>query len=236
MPYTKLARFYDAIIGDRRDTAAYIGDLIERYQPKTRTILEIACGTGAVLGLLSESYEVEGIERSPNMLAIARKKLPHVKLYRQDMTSFHIDRRFDAVVCVFDSINHLLRFSDWQKVFRRVKSHLNNHGLFIFDVNTPGRLHRLSHSPAWTTPFRKNWQIITVTKGRGELYNWHLQVFEHRRRHDYTLFAETIPELAVPMKRIIASLKPRFKQVRVIDPAGSRPSDRSQRLFFVCNK
>jgi SAM-dependent methyltransferase len=236
MFYTKLARFYDPVIGDRRDTAVYISDLLERYRTGTRTVLELACGTGAVLGLLSESYEVTGLDRSRSMLAIARKKLPHVELYRQNVTSFELNRRFDAVICVFDSINHLTRFTDWQQVFRRVNSHLNDRGLFIFDVNTTGRLRRLSHSPPWTTAFGKNWEIITVAKGRRGIFNWHVRVLEHRRGNDYKLHAETIPELTVPMKRIKAGLKPLFKKLRVIDPEGARPSDRSGRLYFVCQK
>lgn len=236
MSYTTLARFYDPIIGDRRETAAYISDLIQRHHPKTRTVLEIACGTGAILGLLSEYYEVTGLDRSRHMLAIARKKLPHIKLYRQDMTNFHINQRFDTILCIFDSINHLVRFSEWQNVFRHVKSHLSDRGLFIFDVNTPSRLRRLCASSASATPFGKNWQIITVTKGRGAVFNWHLRVLEHRRGNSYQLHTETIPELAVPMRRITASLKPLFKQVRVVDPETLRPSDRSQRLLFVCRQ
>jgi len=234
MSYTKLARFYDPVIGDRRDTVNFIAALIERHQRETRTILEIACGTGAVLGLLSESYEVTGLDRSRNMLAIARRKLPYVKLYRQDMTRFNLNQRFDAILCIFDSINHLVRFADWQKVFRRVKSHLNERGLFIFDVNTPSRLHRLSHSPPWTTPFGKHWEIIAVTKGRGGRFDWHVRVLEHRRRNEYRLHCETIPELAAPQDRIVARLKPVFRSVRVIDPENSRPSRRSERLYFVC--
>lgn len=236
MSYTQLARFYDVVIGDRRDTANFIAALIEHHQPETRTILEIACGTGAVLGLLSESYEVTGLDQSRQMLAIARRKLPHVKLHRQDMRSFRLHRRFDVIICIFDSINHLLRFSDWQKVFRRVESHLNDGGVFIFDVNTIGRLRRLYHSPPWTTEFGRNWEIINVTKGRGDRFDWNLRVLEYLGRNNYRLHTETIPELAVPMKRITASLKQRFKQVRTIDPEGGRPSDRSQRLFFACKK
>lgn len=234
MSYAKLARFYDPVIGDRRAAAAYIGGLIEQHRPRTRTLLELACGTGAVLGVLSESFEVTGLDRSRAMLAIARQKLPHVPLYRQDMTRFRLNQRFDAALCAFDSINHLQRFADWLKLFRRVKAHLNAGGLFIFDVNTSGRLHRLSHSPPWTTPFGKHWEIITVSKGLGDLYNWRIQIFEHRRGNRYELHTETIPELAVPMKRIVASLKRVFKLVRVIDPEGPRPSDQSQRLYFIC--
>ena len=56
---------------------------------------------------LAESYDVTGLDRSQPMIAIARKRLPYIPIFRQDITSFHLDRRFDAIVCAFDSINHL---------------------------------------------------------------------------------------------------------------------------------
>ena len=131
MIYDKFSRFYDLVMGDRSDAARYVTDLIARYNPKTKKVLEIACGTGSILGLLSESYEVTGLDRSGAMLAVARKKLPHVRFFRQDMTRFRIAARFDAIICVFDSINHLLRPAHWWKVFYRVARHLHNDGVFI---------------------------------------------------------------------------------------------------------
>ena len=50
------------------------------------------------------------------MLALARKKLPHIRFYRQNMTSFNIAKQFDAIVCLFDSINHLYLRSILQPV------------------------------------------------------------------------------------------------------------------------
>ena len=82
MIYDKFSRFYDVIMGDRSDAARYVSELIVRYHPKTKTVLEIACGAGSILGLLSQSYDVSGLDRSGAMLAIARKKLPQVRLWR----------------------------------------------------------------------------------------------------------------------------------------------------------
>lgn len=73
MPYEKFYRFYDAVMGDRAAAASYIGALIDYHRPIARSVLEIACGTGTILGLLSESYEVTGLDRSRKMLAIARE-------------------------------------------------------------------------------------------------------------------------------------------------------------------
>src|SRR6266581_41583 len=39
-------------------------ELIERHHPEARTILELACGTGAILEQLQRDYEVVGLDVS----------------------------------------------------------------------------------------------------------------------------------------------------------------------------
>jgi SAM-dependent methyltransferase len=234
MPYNQFARFYDLVMGDRSQAANFTRSLIARYQPNAKTVLEIACGTGSILGFLADTYEVTGLDRSRNMLALARKKLPHIRFYRQSMTNFRIANQFDAIVCVFDSINHLLDFGEWKRVFRRVALHLNHGGLFVFDVNTLGKLRRLTNGPVWSREFDRDVVIIKVTGGRRGIFDWDVKIFEHLKRDEYKLSHETIRELAVPHERILTALRERFRQVKAIDPGGSRPSDQSERLYFVC--
>ncbi|HEY1235545.1 MAG TPA: class I SAM-dependent methyltransferase [Candidatus Binatia bacterium] len=233
MTYDKFSRFYDLIMGDRSDAARFLTDLIARYHPKAKTVLEIACGTGSILGRLSESYAVTGLDRSGAMLAIARKKLPHVGFIRQDMTRFRIAQRFDAIVCVFDSINHLLRPAAWRRVFHRVAGHLNDNGIFIFDVNTSGKLQRLAEAPAWEKWFGRDLAIIKVSAQRSGLFEWDVKVFEHETRQRYKLLHERIRELALPKRQILESLRRSFRQVKALDPFGFKPSDQSERLYFV---
>jgi SAM-dependent methyltransferase len=233
MTYDKFSRFYDLVMGNRSDAARYVTELIARYHPKTKTVLEIACGTGSVLGLLSQSYDVAGLDRSGAMLAIARKKLPHVRFFRQDITRFRIASRFDAIICVFDSINHLLRPADWWKVFNRVARHLNEDGVFIFDVNTFGKLQRLAEGPAWEKWFGRDLAIIKVNARRDGRFEWDVKIFEHELRQRYRLLHERIPEIAVPKRQILKSLRRDFKQVKALDPFGFRASDQSERLYFV---
>jgi hypothetical protein len=152
------------------------------------------------------------------------------------MTRFSIAKKFDAIVCVFDSINHLVRFGEWKKVFRRVALHLNDNGLFVFDVNTIGKLRRLAEDPLWSREFDRDLVIIKVTAGRKGIFDWNVKIFEHQKKDEYKLFHETISELALPHKRILTALRDHFKKVKVIDPGGARPSDQSERLYFVCKK
>ena len=234
MSYDKFSRFYDRIMGDRSEAVKYIAGLIERHRPEAKTVLEIACGTGGILGILSASYDITGLDSSRPMLAIARKKLPHVRFFRQNMTSFRIPPRFDAIVCVFDSINHLLRFADWCKVFRRVALHLKDDGVFIFDINTVGKLQRLVKGPAWERWIGHDLAIIKVTGGRQGLFEWDVKIFERQNRNSYRLFHEKISEIVFPKQRIVSSLRSHFKEVKALDPFGAKASDRSERLYFVC--
>ena len=223
-------------MGDRSEAANFTRSLIERHKPGAKTILEIACGTGTILGFLADTYEVAGLDRSRQMLALARKKLPHIRFYGQGITDFRIARQFDAIVCVSDSINHLLSFGEWKKVFRQVALHLNPAGLFVFDVNTAGKLRRLAKGPVWSREFDRDLVIIGVTGGRRGIFDWNVKIFEHRKRNDYKLSQETIRELALPQKRVLNALRDHFRKVKVIDPGGAPPSDQSERLYFVCKK
>src|SRR5277367_1472832 len=118
--YEIFGKFYDAVMGDGSESAKRVADLLRVSRPGARKVLELGCGTGSILKHLQESYEVSGLDLSTRMLSIARKKVPRAKLSRQDMVDFQIDEQFDAVLCVYDSINHIRRFSDWKKVFARV--------------------------------------------------------------------------------------------------------------------
>src|SRR5690242_21530876 len=136
--YDPLARHYDAVAGDGAAEAAFIHDLIRQrrlIEPgRAATLLDVACGTGAIAASLASGYpggyQVSGLDISPGMLAVAQAKLPAgTPLYQADMTSFRLDARFDAVVCAYQGVNHLLSFPAWESFFRCVYEHLNAGGV-----------------------------------------------------------------------------------------------------------
>jgi SAM-dependent methyltransferase len=232
--YQKLDRFYDDAMGDRTEMASSIRRLIRQHKPKARTLLELACGTGAILKILARYYDVAGLDLSPEMLAIARKKLPHVRFYRKDMVSFDFGKTFDVVICVFDSINHVLKFTDWRKIFRNARRHLEPNGLFLFDINTEAKLQRLINAPTWVHKFGVNLEFINVTHDRRGIANWNIRVFEHRRGNKYGLFEEDIKEISFSVNKIKAALRKQFATVKVVDASGRKPSRKADRLYFIC--
>ena len=60
-------------------------DILERRHGRVATLLDVACGTGAITAPLSRAYQVSGLDITPGMLAVARAKLPgDVPLYLAD--------------------------------------------------------------------------------------------------------------------------------------------------------
>ncbi len=199
-PYAVYGHFYDAT-QCRPDGAQYL-HLLRRHHPAARSLLEIACGTGSHLAALAAHYDVEGLDNSRTMLSYARKRLPRVALHCQDMAGFSLKGRFDAIVCPYDSINHLLGFRDWRRTFRAAKRHLNPKGVFIFDVNTEYRLRSLSRSPPWAKGFGDNYLIMTISMTPSDIAEWDTKVFERERASSYRLHHEVIRERAFAHERV----------------------------------
>jgi SAM-dependent methyltransferase len=233
--YDVFAPFYDAVQGDRAEHARYLRSLIRKHAPRARTVLELACGTGSILKRLWTHYEVTGLDLSEEMLEIAAEKVPGVPLFRGDMTSFDLAERFDVVLCVYDSINHLLRFDEWKAVFARAHEHLNDGGVFVFDINTMRKLSDFiptSPLPVWFGD--GNLIVIDVTNGGRGVAVWEIRIFEHVGDSRYRLHAEDIREISFPPERIRTALEKLFSSVWIYDAQRSRPSAKSERLHFVC--
>lgn len=75
--------------------------------------------------------------------------------------------------------------------------------------------------------------IIDVTALPRGTSNWNVKLFEHLNSSRYALHEEDIVEVSFPLPKIVAALRAQFIKVRVIDPDRSRPSAKSERLFFT---
>jgi len=134
------SRYYDLLYQDKDYIAevGYIDNLIKNYSRKTKTILDLGCGTGKHDNLLCDKgYVVHGVDISQEMLDIAetRRKGKENKLTFgcSDITQLNINKKFDAVVSLFHVMSYQNTNADLDRVFTSVKSHLNEGGLFIFD-------------------------------------------------------------------------------------------------------
>jgi SAM-dependent methyltransferase len=235
--YDTLARFYDDVIGRTFDSNGYIIDVLDEMgvRPGAK-VLELGCGTGSILNDLRHRYNVTGMDISAEMIKIARKKVPQGKFYEGDIRNFSLNERFDAVLCIYDTINHIVSFSDWKKIFRNVYEHLNERGVFIFDVNTINKLEYLAFIKTYFYEFGKNYLVINVKKLKKNIYSWELNIFENIKGDNYKLVKEEVPEAVFKINDIKAELKKNFIVKRTFTETTDKPSDNSDRVYFVCRK
>ena len=234
-PYDIIGQFYDEVMGDQADVARQIRKFIVERNPKARSVLELACGTGALMKQLSRHYEVTGLDKSSVMLALAHHKFRHIKLHQMDMVDFKVADKFDVIICMNDTINHLLKFSAWKKLFASVARHLNSGGIFIFDINTEYKLRELSITPPILHEFNSNLLIIDVQRHK-ILYEWNLRIFEHDAENRYIRHEETLYQQAFPTNRIREALFVKFKRIKIFDLDRPRITPSSERLYFVATK
>jgi SAM-dependent methyltransferase len=222
-PYDSLARHYDAVTGDSATESNFIDRIIKHECSRAATLLEVACGTGGIIAPLAARYQVSGLDISPGMLAVAREKLPEgTALYVADMSRFELNVTFDAIVCVYHGINHLLDFSDWESFFDCAYRHLNYGGVLI---------------PQTVQQFGDNYLLIRVRPSGKVLFDWDINVFELQPGGRYILLKEVIRTASFPCDMIRKALGERFSSVSTIDSGGSVvDEDNEHRTWFVCTK
>jgi ubiquinone/menaquinone biosynthesis C-methylase UbiE len=138
--YREFAKVYDKFmeLADYDEWHDFVSYVIEGNNPGGKTLLDLGCGTGEVLKKFLEEYECTGVDISEDMLLVTREKLndlgKDVPLLCQDMKELSLDKKYDIVISLFDTVNHLVSIGDLEKLFERIKIHLNTKGIYIFDV------------------------------------------------------------------------------------------------------
>lgn len=103
--YTTQAELYD--IAFSWDTSEEVDWLLQRLGRDCAPLLEPACGSGRMLAAFAErGVEAVGIDLSPTMVEIARKRLGSLpaNALEADMTDFDLGRTFGGAICPIDSL------------------------------------------------------------------------------------------------------------------------------------
>lgn len=134
--FDELAPYYDAYLTDKdyRRESRRLEAIARRYgRSRGRTWLDVGCGTGRHLVHLQQHYAVAGIDLSPAMLRIARRRLPRVPLEVGDVRTFRLGRRFDVVSCLFGVLGHIKSERDLRQAFARIAAHLAPGGVALVE-------------------------------------------------------------------------------------------------------
>ncbi|MER3496462.1 MAG: hypothetical protein C4320_06565, partial [Armatimonadota bacterium] len=108
------------------------------FTPKR--LLDIACGTGTMAEMLrKEGFQVTGVDISPPMIEVARRKATKRKSQNRyevgDARTFDLGEEFDAAYSWFDSLNNIIEPAGLFAAFQRAFAHIRSGGSWIFDLN-----------------------------------------------------------------------------------------------------
>ncbi len=134
--YKNFAKYYDSIYKwkDYKSESEKIRAFIKEYKTsRGKEMLDAACGTGNHIQYLKKYFNITGLDIDRDMLGIARKKYPGIKLLRGDMRTFKLNRQFDVIVCLFSAIGHLKTYSNLEKAIRNFSFHLKPGGVMIVE-------------------------------------------------------------------------------------------------------
>lgn len=129
--YDYLAYYYDALLSNEEDLLLWLKEI---EKEDFHSVLELASGSGLMAKLLkNRGYDVVASDMSFSMKEAAKKNFDGEYLLL-DMRDFNLDRKFDLILCICDSINYL-EFEDLSMFFKNVYLHLNSNGRLIFDMH-----------------------------------------------------------------------------------------------------
>lgn len=139
--YTTFSQLYDSVMDNYDYDRVF--QWVSSFLPgdKKSEILEMAMGTGRLAEKLADSVELTGFDQSADMLALAEERLRgrSVSLFQMDLRTFELRHTFDYILCLCDGMNYLADEDELLACFRRVREHLKEGGLFLFDMNTHAR-------------------------------------------------------------------------------------------------
>lgn len=125
---------------DRWYTAA-TADAVGPWLRPRDAVLELGCATGMMTAALAaRAGRVVGVDHSTTYLERARGRgLENVTFVEQDITTLHLDQRFDQVVMA----NVVHEVADPASLFRAAVAHMEDGGLLHVTLQNPRSIHRL---------------------------------------------------------------------------------------------
>jgi SAM-dependent methyltransferase len=135
---SRFSEIYDAVYSaagkDYCGEAERLKALIEKHGLSgRRSLLDVACGTGRHLEHLAGDFEAVGLDSDPDMLAIARRRLPEVALHEADMRRFDLARTFDVVTCLFSAVGYMQTVEELQAAVTTMARHVSPGGLLVIE-------------------------------------------------------------------------------------------------------
>jgi SAM-dependent methyltransferase len=135
-----LKKAYEKISQDFSDTRSQAWPefrLISDELHEDDKVLDLGCGNGRLYQYLTSDVSLKidytGLDFCQSFLSIAKKRYPQADFIEADISSFDLDKRFDAIVSVA-AFHHLPSRNMRRQCLKRVFSHMEDDGTLIISV------------------------------------------------------------------------------------------------------
>lgn len=134
-----LAHVHDVAFGDWAQAAApFVLARLREVGVDEGLVVDLGCGSGIwAAELIGSGYEVLGVDGSPEMLALARRRAPGAELVRGSLHGVVLPPCI-AITAIGEAVNYGGP-QTLELLFGRAHAALEPDGLLVFDAAAPGR-------------------------------------------------------------------------------------------------
>lgn len=242
--YQGFASIYDTLMDEApyEQWLSYLEQSIEQFSVQSKYIVDLGCGTGRLATMIAKKgYNVMGVDLSEEMLSIAHERIHEegvssVTLIQQDMRELQLPYRFGLMYSFCDCLNYITDEDELLQLFMRVRQHLEDGGVFLFDMHTPYKITEIfGRGPIVDDDPEISYMWIPVVDEKQLLVEHHIHFFVREQDEYYRRFTEIHVQRAYPLHVIQELLnKANFELLSVTaDFEDELPNAHSERYFFA---
>ena len=238
--YDYLAEWFE-YLNDDCDYPAwsqYLLDTLKRLGAEKKG-LELGCGSGAFCRALARSgYDMSGADISVAMLSqaerLARKEGLSLRFFQADASSLKAPEKYDFIISPNDCFNYVSK-QKLLSALKHVHRHLNNGGIFLFDISSEYKLRR-KVADTVSVDDREELTYLCFSKLNENKVSLSVSLFVKRKDGSYERFDESHTQYIHGEDFLSAALREAGFEILSTEGHLGENKEGSDRLNFICRR
>ena len=218
LEYKEFAKYYDLLYSNLeydKDVKRIIELVSEYKESNGNELLDVACGTGTHINYLKSKFNCTGIDLNESMLNEARKKNIGNKFEIGNMKSFNLNKEFDVVTCLFNSMNYLENNTELKETITNFYNHLKKGGITIMELLDEDFAKKLNHLRTYDGEDIKIARIGEIEL-KGDFFDFNLHYMISKKGEEIIKAEDTHKCRRFPKEDILSTMKETGFQTKYI--------------------